>query len=257
MTGTTRRWRKRWAAFGLGLLMGAGLPLAMWAFSAKAGPQASPLDAGRVAERLSVLERRFYVDAALGAVTIPAPGARLAPQAGRDLRPGWIARVFVAPDVPADDLSGDDVGLFVLDEQRFSLTAHEGHMIDQPRLAAYKLNGLYHAEQAGQHQLGLTVKVAGLSKDAAYQVPVCHLRVSVKDRRIIDRRIVFSPHAAVGMVDGAIDLDPGLHAAEVVISCALPPGHAGSHVTVTLGDRPPGASAIAPRPGVFLHMVRS
>ena len=72
-----------------------------------------------------------------------------------DLFPGWVARVYPVPPKAAKANLMNDVGSFVMNETRFSLSSHKRYGIPQPNKSMYRLNGLFPSYKKGRLQVCL------------------------------------------------------------------------------------------------------
>jgi hypothetical protein len=170
-----------------------------------------------------------------------------------NLRPGWLAQVYPTPRGEIQDLTGPDLGTFILDETKFHLQIHDGHAIAQPNAAAYRLKAFYVAEKGGRHEFSFDLKYlcAGAMKSGS---PAnCKIRLYIDNRKVIDQvSKLLPPNYSEVLLTGRIQLEPGIYVVEAEIACNIGKSK-GRDMFVLIRTRPPGATSFSQRRDAFLH----
>lgn len=140
------------------------------------------------------------------------------------LFPGWITRVYPAPDSIDGAVTLNDVGTFVLNETRFSLTSHHRYGINEPKKSMYLLSGLLPNKVKGRHQVGIKIDLAqsssGRTEKGVSRIGSCYSRFFINKKRVIDTRINFMGNTkSNGIHTGEVTLDKGIYPVSAMIFC--------------------------------------
>ena len=110
-------------------------------------------------------------------------------------------------------------------------------------MGAYTLDALYNSEKEGRHQLALYIDLAGPTDGKSYGgVPICHAKLALGERTIIEQRITFSTQKRHAILNGSTHLGIGLQAATLRFPAPCRAGSAGA----TCASASPSARPKAP-----------
>jgi len=159
-----------------------------------------------------------------------------------DLFPGWVTRVYPVPKHNKVPASGSDLGSFILNETRFSLSSHKSYGIPQPNLSMYRLNGIYPSHTNGRLQVGvefyLTADKLKRKDDAASQIASCYARVDINQKRVIDKKLhLVTKYDNQQVLTGEVALAKGLFPISAMLYCDEKSDFNGEDVEVSISFR--------------------
>ena len=76
-------------------------------------------------------------------------------EAIQDMLPGWVTRVYPAPEKIGELEAMMDMGAFILDQSKFTLASHKSYGVESPVNALYRLNGVLPTGTSGRYQIGM------------------------------------------------------------------------------------------------------
>ncbi|MDT0595591.1 hypothetical protein [Glaciecola petra] len=178
----------------------------------------------------------------------------------RDLMPGWIARVYQAPKKISELATMMDMGAFVLDQSKFTLSSHESYGLDTPENALYRLNGLVPASVSGRFQVGMrlaftlpNVRRAEMETKQAS----CFARVDVNNKRVIEKKIRFlAGKKEKQLLTGDVMVQEGIHPISALIYCDEDSVYSGQDVQISLTFRDPGSRAFKTSSESVFHLYK-
>lgn len=158
-----------------------------------------------------------------------------------DLYPGWIARVYPIPKKASDASLLKDLGSFVLNETRFSLSSHKRYGIPQLNKSMYRLNGLYPNHSDGRLQVAIELDISSENKaasDMANQIHSCYVRIDINEKRVIDKKIhLMAKYQGDQMISGDVDLAKGLYPISAMMYCEENSEVEGENIQVAISFR--------------------
>ena len=161
-----------------------------------------------------------------------------------DLFPGWITRVYPLPENKNKASSMTDLGSFVLNETRFSMSSHKRYGISRPAKSMYRLNGLYPSRSKGRLQVGiefyLTKDKSSDSKPSMSKICSCYARLEMNKKRVIDKKLnIVTRFSTEQVITGEIELNKGLYPISAMIYCDDRSDFNGDDVEVSISFRTP------------------
>jgi hypothetical protein len=178
----------------------------------------------------------------------------------RDLMPGWITRVYKAPKHIAELKNMMDMGAFVLDQSKFTLSSHESYGLESPENALYRLNGLVPSTMAGRFQIGvrLTFTLSNVKQaDLQTKQASCYTRVDMNNRRVIEQKIKFLPgRKEQELLTGDAMVQQGIHPISVLLYCDEDSIYSGDDVQISLTFRDPGSRSFKTSSESVFHIYK-
>lgn len=161
-----------------------------------------------------------------------------------DLFPGWITRVYPLPKSIDQAAFGNDVGSFVMNETRFSLSSHKSYGIAQPSKSMYRLNGLFPNRKKGRLQVGVEfyVKNQTINKksETMAKISSCYARIDMNNKRVIDKKIHLIPrYESEQVLTGTLELNKGIFPISAMLYCDRKSELNGSDIEVSISFRTP------------------
>jgi len=159
-----------------------------------------------------------------------------------DLFPGWITRVYPLPSNAKQAALSDDVGSFVMNETRFSLSSHKSYGISQPSKSMYRLNGLFPSRKKGRLQVGVEFYVKNqsinLGSDTMSKISSCYARIDMNNKRVIDKKIhLMTRFESEQVLTGSLELNKGIYPISAMLYCDKKSELNGSDVEVSISFR--------------------
>ena len=161
-----------------------------------------------------------------------------------DLFPGWITRVYPLPSSVEQAAFSNDVGSFVMNETRFSLSSHKSYGIAQPSKSMYRLNGLFPNRVKGRLQVGVEFYVKDHAKNAGSEsmakISSCYARIDMNNKRVIDKKIhLMTRFESEQVLTGSLELNKGLFPISAMLYCDRKSELNGSDIEVSISFRTP------------------
>lgn len=161
-----------------------------------------------------------------------------------DLFPGWITRVYPLPSSVEQAAFSNDVGSFVMNETRFSLSSHKSYGITQPSKSMYRLNGLFPSRKKGRLQVGVEfyVKNQAINKnaDVMSKISSCYARIDMNNKRVIDKKIhLMTRFESEQVLTGSLELNKGIYPISAMLYCDKKSELNGSDIEVSISFRTP------------------
>lgn len=159
-----------------------------------------------------------------------------------DLFPGWIARVYPLPKQRENIALMNDLGSFVLNETKFSLSSHNHYGIPQLNKGMYRLNGLYPNKVTGRLQVAIELYLASDKSEGNYEnaskICSCYVRIDMNGKRVIDKKIhMVTRFQDEQMIMGDVQLKKGLHPISATLYCDESSDFSGEQVKVAISFR--------------------
>jgi len=159
-----------------------------------------------------------------------------------DLFPGWITRVYPLPSNAKQAALSDDVGSFVMNETRFSLSSHKSYGISQPSKSMYRLNGLFPSRKKGRLQVGVEFYVKNqsinLGSDTMSKISSCYARIDMNNKRVIDKKIhLMTRFESEQVLTGSLELNKGIYPISAMLYCDKKSELNGRDVEVSISFR--------------------
>lgn len=178
-----------------------------------------------------------------------------------DLFPGWIARVYPLPNKRENIALMSDLGSFVLNESKFSLSSHNYYGIPQLNKGMYRLNGLYPNKKSGRLQVAVELYLSsnkGESKyDSASQICSCYVRIDINEKRVIDKKIhMVTRFQDEQMIMGDVQLTKGLHPISAMLYCDENSDFSGEQVKVAISFRGANQPSLTPSRHSIFHIYK-
>ena len=175
-----------------------------------------------------------------------------------DLFPGWITRVYPLPDSHEKAMYMMDLGSFVMNETRFSLSSHQRYGIPKPNKSMYRMNGLMPSQRKGRHQIGVEFYINDrklvVAKDKA-GIGSCYARVDINQKRVIEKHLrIFSRYNTEQMLTGEVELNKGLFPISAVFYCDKKSDFNGADVEVAISFRQPNQSSLSVERNSIFHI---
>lgn len=177
-----------------------------------------------------------------------------------DLLPGWVTRVYPVPKHNKALASGSDLGSFILNETRFSLSSHKSYGIPQPSKSMYRLNGIFPSHKSGRLQVGVEFYLTnnkGRNEDAGSQIASCYARIDINQKRVIDKKlhlVTKSNHEQV--LTGEIEMAKGLFPISAMLYCDEKSDFNGDNVEVSISFRNPGQYNLSTERNSVFHIYK-
>ena len=161
-----------------------------------------------------------------------------------DLFPGWITRVYPLPTSVEQAAFSNDVGSFVMNETRFSLSSHKSYGIAQPSKSMYRLNGLFPNRTKGRLQVGVEFYVKNQENnsesDSMSKISSCYARIDMNNKRVIDKKIhLMTRFESEQVLTGSLELNKGLFPISAMLYCDRKSDFNGSDIEVSISFRTP------------------
>lgn len=159
-----------------------------------------------------------------------------------DLFPGWITRVYPLPENKEKAAYMSDVGSFVLNETRFSMSSHKSYGISRPAKSMYRLSGLFPSRKKGRLQVGIEFYLKNTQNDnnSMSKICSCYARLEMNNKRVIDRKLnLISRYETEQVITGEIELQKGLYPINAMIYCDERSDYNGEDVEVSISFRNP------------------
>ncbi|QOL25429.1 hypothetical protein LP316_14190 [Thalassotalea sp. LPB0316] len=178
-----------------------------------------------------------------------------------DLYPGWITRVYPLPDKKEQIFYATDIGSFVMNETRFSLSSHERYGITEADSSMYRLNGLFPSHQPGRLQVAVAFYLKGAPEntkvDVMSQIGSCYARIDINRKRVIDHKLhVVTKYEQKQILTGNVDLDMGLYPISAVFYCDKNSDFKGDNVEVAISFRNPRQQSLTTSRYSIFHIYK-
>jgi hypothetical protein len=178
-----------------------------------------------------------------------------------DLFPGWIARVYPVPQDHKKANFMNDLGSFVMNETRFSLSSHKRYGIPQPSKSMYRLNGLFPSYKSGRLQVGvefyLTNNSKSQSKDSVSKICSCYARIDINNKRVIDKKLHMVTRYDNEMVlTGEVELPKGVFPISALLYCDEKSDFTGDDVQVSISFRNPSQHSLSSNRYSIFHIYK-
>ena len=178
-----------------------------------------------------------------------------------DLFPGWVARVYPVPDSRRKAKTVNDLGSFIMNETRFSLSSHTRYGITQPAKSMYKLNGLFPSYVEGRLQVGVEFYLTGNNrvegKDAVSKLCSCYARIDINQKRVIDQKLhVVTRYNHEQVLTGEVELEKGLFPISATFYCDKKSDFQGDEVQVAISFRNPGQYNLTTKRNSVFHIYK-
>jgi len=163
---------------------------------------------------IGLLEQENTIFRAVTPIKSSVPEIIKQAEVNKLLVPGWVTRVYNTGMKDSELSAALDLGSFIMNEMRFTLSTHKNYGIDNPDKALYQMNGLYASNIAGNHQVAVNSQIALRNINdikKAYTAAECHISVKINHKTILDKYIRLSSdltHKQV--VTGQIELEKGV-----------------------------------------------
>jgi len=178
-----------------------------------------------------------------------------------DLFPGWVARVYPVPSHNTDIGRANDLGSFIMNETRFSLSSHKRYGIVQPNRGMYRLNGLFPSYTKGRLQVGVEFYLADQNmviNDDTSQVGSCYARIDINQKRVIDKKLhVITRFSHEQVLTGEVELGVGLFPISATLYCDEKSDFQGDDVHVSISFRNPGQYNLTTKRNAVFHIYKS
>lgn len=161
-----------------------------------------------------------------------------------DLFPGWVTRVYPLPSSIEQAAFSNDVGSFVMNETRFSLSSHKSYGIAQPSKSMYRLNGLFPNRVKGRLQVGVEFYVKDhaikATSESMAKISSCYARIDMNNKRVIDKKIhLMTRFKSEQVLTGSLELNKGLIPISAMLYCDSKSELNGSDIEVSISFRTP------------------
>ena len=178
-----------------------------------------------------------------------------------DLFPGWVTRVYPVPKSTKAASTMSDLGSFIMNETRFSLSSHKRYGIEQPTVSMYRLNGLYPHHQKGRLQVGVEFYLSTSSLDsneeAKTQIASCYARIDINQKRVIDKKLnMVTKFSHEQVVIGEVELAKGLFPISAMLYCDDKSDFKGDEVQVSISFRHPGQYNLSTSRNAIFHIYK-
>lgn len=178
-----------------------------------------------------------------------------------DLFPGWVARVYPIPEGSNNIRLMNDLGSFVMNETRFSLSSHKSYGIPQPSKSMYRLNGLFPSYKKGRLQVGVEFYVADKdnenSANDTNKVCSCYARIEINNKRVIDKRIrMYTRYEEEAVLTGEVELSKGVFPISAMLYCDEKSDFSGEDVQVSISFRNPGQHSLSASRYSIFHIYK-
>ncbi len=178
----------------------------------------------------------------------------------KDMMPGWVARIYQTPARIEDIDYIMDIGSFLIDESKFTLSAHENYGIDSLPNALYRLNGLLPTTMPGRYQIGVEFDFSMPSSNVHPGVGkgvFCFTSVSVNDQNAIEARVKFRPgQKETKLLTGDLNVSQGIHPISVLLYCENNEQLDSDRIKVSLIFREPGSSSFRSSSESVFHIYK-
>lgn len=178
----------------------------------------------------------------------------------RDMLPGWITRVYPAPNSLAELGSMMDMGAFILDQSKFTLASHESYGVESPVNPLYRLNGVLPSASAGRYQIGMRFAFTGTQSHADTMLSKyasCFTQIVVNNERIVEQRIRLNAGAHNNeLITADVVVSKGLHPISVVLYCDSDSFYSGDDVQISMSFREPGAPTFTDSAHSVFHLYQ-
>ena len=181
-------------------------------------------------------------------------------EASRDMLPGWVTRVYTAPDKIGELGSMMDMGAFILDQSTFTLASHQSYGVESPVNPLYRMNGVLPSNNAGRFQIGMRFsflhEYSGNEAVMSRYVS-CFARLDVNNKRVIEKRIKFNvTKKSNELVTGDVMVERGIHPISAVLYCDDDSSVTGSNVQISMTFREPGAQSFRKSGDSVFHLYK-
>ena len=178
----------------------------------------------------------------------------------RDMLPGWVTRVYTAPDNLSELGTKMDMGAFILDQSTFTLASHKSYGVESPVNPLYRLNGVLPSGNAGRFQIGVRFTFADTlaGSEPVYSHYVsCYARLDVNNKRVIERRIKFNISKKNNeLVTGDVMVEQGIHPISAILYCDDDSTVSGQDVQISMTFREPGAHSFRKSGDSVFHLYK-
>lgn len=178
-----------------------------------------------------------------------------------DLFPGWIARVYPIPEKHNQIRSQKDVGAFVMNETRFSLSSHKRYGIPQPNKSMYRLNGLFPSYIGGRLQVGVEFYLANensvMFSDKTSKLCSCYARIDINNKRVIDKKLTLvTRQQKEAVLTGEVTLNKGVFPISAMVYCDERSDFNGDDVQVSISFRNPNQYSLSTNRYSIFHVYQ-
>jgi len=178
-----------------------------------------------------------------------------------DLFPGWVARVYPIPPKANKANLMNDLGSFVMNETRFTLSSHKRYGIPQLKNGMYRLNGLFPSYKKGRLQVGvefyLDRKKQANSKERMSQICSCYARIDINNKRVIDKKLhIVTQFQHEQVLTGEVELAKGVYPISAVLYCDEKSDFVGDDVHVSISFRDPTQYSLTSHRNSIFHIYK-
>lgn len=178
-----------------------------------------------------------------------------------DLYPGWITRVYPVPDRKEQIFHANDIGSFVMNETRFTLSSHKRYGIADSDSSMYRLNGLFPSHKPGRLQVAVAFYLKGTKtqskSDSMSQIGSCYARIDINRKRVIDHQLhVVTKYEQKQIFTGNVDLEMGLYPISAIFYCDKKSDFSGDDVEVAISFRNPRQQSLTTSRHSIFHIYK-
>lgn len=181
-------------------------------------------------------------------------------EAKQDMLPGWVTRVYPAPEKIGELEGTMDMGAFILDQSKFTLASHESYGLESPDNALYRLNGVLPSETSGRFQIGMHFLFSASSlrgESAISKHASCFARLDVNNKRVIERKIRFNVGRKNNeLITGDVMVEKGIHPISVLLYCDEDSYFLGQDVQISMSFREPGSQSFKKSSESIFHLYQ-
>lgn len=178
-----------------------------------------------------------------------------------DLFPGWVARVYPIPKEHEKATLENDVGAFVMNETRFSLSSHKNYGIPQPNKSMYRLNGLFPSYMQGRLQVGVEFYLENNGRQILAEndskICSCYARIDINNKRVIDQRLTLvTRQDREAVLTGEVELSKGVFPISAMLYCDERSDFYGEDVQVSISFRNPNQYSLSANRYSIFHVYK-
>lgn len=166
-----------------------------------------------VVESKNLLKKENLIFRSMSPIKFSVPDLIKKAAVDQLLVPGWVTRVYSTGMKDSDLSVSLDLGSFIMNEIRFTLTSHKNYGIENPDIALYQMNGLYASNVAGKHQIAINSQQLLHITEKQRQVffsSDCHVKVLINEKIVIDKPVRLSSYSLKQVTTGQIELAQGI-----------------------------------------------
>jgi hypothetical protein len=155
----------------------------------------------------------------------------------------------------------NDLGSFVMNETRFSLSSHKRYGIPQPSKSMYRLNGLFPSYKSGRLQVGVEFYLANNNneqeKDNMSKICSCYARIDINNKRVIDKKLhMVTRYDNETVLTGEVELEKGVFPISALLYCDEKSDFSGDEVQVSISFRNPGQHSLSTNRYSIFHIYK-